>query len=419
LRPVSGSGDTNSDIARIKSTVQAEKAGSGAFSHDKAGVAGKAASAGRAGAAGKTMGPGGAKATAGGELVESGQTVAGKAAGTAPGKAPVGEAAKAAAGLVGKSAAAGLPAGIGSGSAASAAAVPASTAAGGRLADFLVSLHIRPDSSALAAAQALMAEAVSLSRVHILQLRSFMRRFPGQEQVAAGVAARALASGVNLDDPLVEGLAGFFSKDDGATDQRQGSNSGQRQNPDRRYQPEEDGGQAADENRQISAAKQAQSDALPGAASKTSPGFPGPGPALPESVSRLTETLQALAAGLLSDQGMRKLHRPGPDGRAWLHIPLNFQQDSIEFHVMLRILYNYHSKSSEKMVLALEQHEALWMFDLDASNSTCRLLGGEAEPKIPEKLLRAALQRYGVALLLPQTAEAVQSSTVLQVDQHV
>lgn len=245
------------------------------------------------------------------------QAVAAQGAGR-PSQVPAATGQAPAASLAGGRRPAGLPTGtVAVGSAATRSAITQPAPPVGRLGDLLAAWSIKPETAALTALQAMMAEQLPLRPETVRSLRNLARRHAGHEALASAVGARALASGVELTDRAVEGLAGFF--DSGS--QPDGSSAD--------GQPR--GGQPGDDS---------------------SRGLTPRPPSLgPDPVASLAQALRRVAQAAAAE--FFDLAQPAADGAAWLFVPFNFSERSLDFRGMLRIHYNYVHRQTEALILDL------------------------------------------------------------------
>lgn len=231
-----------------------------------------------------------------------------------------------------------------------------------RTREFLSSLGISPEPAVFLALRALMAEKLPLSAAALRQLREFIRNNPGRERYCAELGARALAADLPFDDPLVLALTGFL-------------------------------GGSSSQNRGDSGASLKQEASKPVGSDDA-------------TVKSVAAALQAACSAGIGQAATGKLARPDPEGCGWLYLPFQFTHNSIDFRGILRILYNYCLKCTEKIVLTLALGESVCSFALNPEDQSCTLLDN-ADALIDSGSLNKVLRRMGVCLRPSQEDSSV------------
>jgi hypothetical protein len=190
------------------------------------------------------------------------------------------------------------------------APVPAS-----RVAELLASLKLPNDGASRAAVAALMGESLPLNDANIKALRRAMARREDPE--SARLAARALAAGL---DPEGVGMDTILADYGGGREQGQG----------------QDGGGQGRQPPQADA-----SDAL-----------------------ALEGALKAALTAALGSPELRTLAAPNAEGSGWLYAPFDLRAEGFDFFGFFRILYNYFTKSAERMVVDLRDERSRRLVEL-------------------------------------------------------
>jgi hypothetical protein len=188
-----------------------------------------------------------------------------------------------------------------------------------RVAELLASLKLPNDGASRAAVAALMGESLPLSDANIKATRRAMARREDPE--SARLAARALAAGL---DPEGVGLDTILANYGGGREQGQGQGHGQDGRGQGRQPPQADAPDAL---------------ALEGA-------------------------LKAAVTAALGSQELRTLAAPNAEGLGWLYAPFDLRAEGFDFFGFFRILYNYFTKSAERMVVDLRDERSRRLIEL-------------------------------------------------------
>ncbi len=183
------------------------------------------------------------------------------------------------------------------------APVPAS-----RVAELLASLRLPDDGASRAAVAALMGEGLPLSDANIKALRRAAAKREDPE--SARLAARALAAGLDPERISLDEIVPAYGQGHG---QGQEQAYGQAGGGQGREPPPDDAGDGA----------------------------------------TLESALKAAVAQALGSPELRTLAAPNAEGTGWLYAPFDLREEGFDFFGFFRILYNYFTKSAERMVVDL------------------------------------------------------------------
>ncbi|TFG83877.1 MAG: hypothetical protein E4H20_04540 [Spirochaetales bacterium] len=187
-----------------------------------------------------------------------------------------------------------------------------------RITDLLTSYNLPNDKASYLAVAALMGEGLSLSPENIRILRRTLSKSVDAER--ARLAARALAAGLDPEDPLADrilavGQGGQGNMGPGGDDARDRPGDSQERGASKKVAKPDRPGNVEDPDDELETA------------------------------------LKGAISAALSDGDLRSLAAPGPDGKGWLYAPFELSDGGVDFSGFFRILFNYSSGSTEKLVV--------------------------------------------------------------------
>ncbi|HAE20974.1 MAG TPA: hypothetical protein DCG47_01440 [Spirochaetaceae bacterium] len=216
-----------------------------------------------------------------------------------------------------------------------------------RIAELLASLKLPNDAASRIAVAALMGESLPLSDTNIKTMRRAMARREDPE--SARLAARALAAGLDPEGIGIDDILPQY-----------GSGHGQQQG-----QPE-DGGQGRKP--------------------------PTSGDA---DEAALEAMLKSAVIAALSSQELRTLAAPNQEGLGWLYAPFDLRAEGFDFCGFFRILYNYFTKSAERLVVDLRDEHSRRLVELHGQGTAKALkFFSDSEPE------RLAVSRLGLGAFI-------------------
>lgn len=255
-----------------------------------------------------------------------------------------------------------------------------------RFAAMLDRSGIPKDRSALLALNALMGEGLSLKPESIQLVRAVALRH-GESRRAAMIAARAISAGLDPDDPGFEILLRVLappesedSKKDGGSGTPEGrgdrsgdkNTEGQNKNLARETSQDSDTDDHEQASREGAGNPPGQGDSK-GQREQESYRRKGFKKFSCNDESELCKILGAVFLDMgcrtAADPGFRALAAKGYDGRGWLCVPYQFSLNDVAFSGYFRIIFNYASGRTERLVAEIDTAALTRLLDLSWGSS--------------------------------------------------